>query len=139
MITFEVSGKNYSADKLDAMRQFHIVRRLAPVVAGLLPAGVALKDMVSFLEKDVSSVLPSMADALARLKDEDAEFVLYGLLSVVKQEQANGLGWAPVAKGNSLMFQDITMPNLMKIAFKAGQHNFQDFLSALPQASTGAK
>jgi len=139
MLSFEVSGKNYSADKLDAMKQFHIVRRMAPIVAGLLPTGVALKDMNTFLQKEVSSVLPGLAEALSKLKDEDAEFVLYGLLSVVKQEQPNGLGWAPVVKGSSLMFQNITMPDLIKIAFKAGQYNFQDFLTALPQPSTGAK
>jgi len=136
--TFEVSGKKYSADKLDAMKQFHIVRKLGPIIAGLLPAGVAMKDMSAFLEKETASVLPGIAEALARLKDEDADFILYGLLSVVKQEQPNGLGWAPVSSGNQMMYQNISMPDMLKIAFQSGQHNFRDFFSALPQPSTGA-
>lgn len=139
MLTFEVGGKKYTADMLDAMRQFHILRRMAPILAGLLPAGVALKDMQSVLQKEVAAVLPGLADALSKLKDEDADFVLFGLLSVVKQEQSNGLGWANVVVGKTLMFNDISMPDLIKLAFKSGQHNFQDFLSAPPQASPGAQ
>lgn len=138
LFEFEVGGKQYSADRLDAMKQFHIVRKLGPIIAGLLPAGVAMKDMQAFLEKDAGSVLPSIADALSRIKDEDADFVIYGLLSVVKQQQPNGLGWAPVCVNNQMMFQNIQMPDMLKIAFKAGQHNFRDFLAALPQSSPGA-
>lgn len=137
LIEFEVGDNKYVASKLDAMKQFHVVRRLAPALTALMPAG-GFKALKSELDKSMAEALPKFADMLASIKDEDAEFVLYGLLSCVKKKEAGGLGFSPLVVANRLQFQDISMPDMVKIAFKAGQVNFRDFLDALPQTSPGA-
>ena len=139
LATFTVGGKNYTASKLSAMVQFHIVRKMAPLLAGMLPPDVQSKDIGSLLLSKASAVLPGLADSLSKLSDQDSEFVLYGLLGCVKQEQPNGLGWAPVVVNKQMMFDNITMPDMILIAVKSAQHNFRDFLNALPQPSPGAK
>ena len=134
---FEIGGVKYVASKLDAMKQFHVVRRLAPALTALMPAA-GFKALKNELEKSMTEALPKFAEMLAGIKDEDAEFVIYGLLSCVKKREEGGLGYAAIVVGNRLQYQDMSMPDMMKIAFKAGQINFRDFLDALPQTSSGA-
>lgn len=125
VMEFELNGHTYRAGKLNARDQFHIVRRLAPVLGNA--AGSSGMD-----------ALPPIADAIASLSDEQADYVLFGLLRCVQRKQPQGLGWAAVSTEHSLMYDDITMPVMMQLAWKALQHNMADFLHALPSASSEA-
>lgn len=121
---FEVNGTEYRAGKIDARKQFHIVRRLAPVMGGM----VGVND---------AEALEPLAKAIASLSDDDADYVLFGLLDCVSRKQANGLGWAKVSKGNALMFEDIDMAAMLKLAYNAMQANMQDFFAAIRSALNG--
>lgn len=122
---FELAGQTYRADKLNAREQFHIVRRLAPVIGHAAP---------SIQGGDGIEALPPLADAIGALSDENADYVLFGLLKCVQRKQQQGLGWAPVCTGTSLMYDDITMPTMLQLAWKALQHNMGGFFDALPSA-----
>jgi hypothetical protein len=132
---FVVAEKTYVAKQLSAMKQLHIARKLAPVLAGLAPAGAGAK---LALETALMAVLPNLAEKLASMKDEDAEFVVLNLLSACSRRE-NGGGLASlVGASGGLMFQDIGMKEMIQIAVESGKHNFSDFFSALPQTLTGA-
>lgn len=122
---FIVNGINYKAGTLPAIKQFHVIRRCAPLLAGIA---------------DKNKALEGIFNAIGTLKDDDAEFILFGLLSCVEREQT-GIGWAKIttSTGNSLMFQDIDLAAMMQIAFKAFQANFQGFLAALPSDFNAVK
>ena len=116
---FIVNGVNYKAAKLPAIKQFHLIRRLAPVMAHIT---------------NPDNALAGIANAIGELKDEDANYVLFGLLGVVEREQPPH-GWAKITVGESLMFQDIGLVEMMQIATKSFQGNFSDFLGKLPSLS----
>lgn len=126
---FEIEGNTYKAGKLDARTQFHIVRRLAPVF-GELSASVSGKGGVE--------AIGPLANAIAKLSDSDADYVLFGLLKVVQREQPNGLGWGPVATADSLMYADITMATMLQIAYKCFMLNMSSFFQGLPSISQEA-
>jgi len=81
------------------------------------------------------AVLPSIADALAAMDDATADYVIFGLLKVVTREQGQGLGWAPVAVNQQLMFQDIDMAQMLTLATRALMANLGSFFAVLSSAS----
>ena len=113
---FAINGVNYKASKLPAIKQFHIVRRVAPLLAGMA---------------DKDKALEGIMNGIGSLKDEDANYILFGLLACVEREQS-GHGWAKVSVGESLMFQDIDLGVMFQIATKAFMENYQGFFNALP-------
>jgi hypothetical protein len=127
---FVEGGKTYRAGRLDAVTQFHVVRRLAPVLGELAPAMKAGGDGLE--------ALPPLASAVAKMTDEDANYCLFGLLGCVTRKQDNGLGWGPVSVGNSLMYADIDMGVMLKLAWQAALENLGSFFASLPSASSAA-
>lgn len=144
---FEINGQQYRSGKLDAFKQFHVARRLAPLLSGVssvlngsglpdpeppraegeaakaeVPAAPDKKDFVDFLEP--------MADALAHMPDADCDYILFTCLGVVQRQQGNG--WAKVvAQGTrSMMFDDIDMGVMINITMKVIQENIGGFFSA---------
>ena len=120
---FELEGRTYRANKIDARTQFHIVRRLAPVLGEIAPA---------LQGKGGLDALPPLANAVAKLTDSDADYVIFGLLRAVVRKQDQGLGWGPVATGEQLMYDDITMPLMLKLAWQSFSFNMSGFFAALP-------
>lgn len=120
----ELDGHTYRIGKLDARAQFHIVRRLAPVLGELAPALQGGKGGLD--------ALPLIATAVAKLSDADADYCIFGLLKVVHRKQPNGLGWGPVATENLLMYDDIGMTQMLKLAWESLMFNMSGFFAALP-------
>lgn len=121
---FEIEGRTYKVNKIDARSQFHIVRRLAPVLGQVAPAVQG--------GKGGTDALPALANAIASLSDADADYVLFGLLKALSRKQDQGLGWGPVVTGTSIMYDDITMPTMLKLAWEALSFNMSGFFAALP-------
>lgn len=112
----EIKGKEYKAGRIDARKQFHIVRRLAPVMGGVSKGG---------------DPIDAIAGAISSLSDADADYVVFGLLACVKRKQDNGLGWAPVCRDTSLMFDDIGMADMIQLAVLAFKENMSDFFDVV--------
>ena len=128
---FEVRGIQYRAGKMDARAQFHIIRRLAPFLKALAPLAGKMSDQSQALEE-----IPELGKVLAELDDATADYVLFGLLAVVTRKEDKGLGWAPICRGNSLMYAEITMPDMLAIAGRALMANMGDFFQSLRSASS---
>lgn len=137
---FEIGQRKFKLSKLDAFKQFHIVRRLGPLLADLLPAmkGVQKVQSSKLSEEEKFDQMAAMAapfmTGLSKLSDADADLVLMGLLSSVEVQQATG-NWARIAQSNMVMIQDLELPVLLQIAGRAFMFNLSGFFSALPQAS----
>lgn len=92
MVEFEIGGKQFRFEKLPAMQQFHVSRKIAPLMPPLMPvfAQVA-KDlakekkgsMTDDLEK-IGPLLQPFCDALAGMPDETAEYVFGTCLSIIR-------------------------------------------------------
>jgi len=136
---FQLGGKNFKLNKIDAINQFHVVRRIGPILSDLLPA---LKDAqkINSLDKvtqedqleNLAKVLAPVMTGFSKLSDEDAEFVLHSLLKLVEMQQPAG-NWAKISTGKLLMFQDLELPFLINLASRAFAFNMSGFFAALPQ------
>lgn len=135
--SFKIGAREFQLSKLDAFKQFHIMRRIAPIMSELLPAMAQSKKTSAEdssenekLEEFAKMAQPIMT-GLAKLSDEDAELVLYGLLNAVELKQAQG-NWARIASGRLLMFQDLELPILFQCAGRALMFNLSGFFGGLP-------
>lgn len=143
---FQVNGISFKLNKIDAIKQFHIVRRIAPILADLLPAmGEVAKlnkpeSVMSESEKfdQIAKMATPIMSGLSKLSDQDSNKVLYGLLSSVEMQQSSG-GWAWVANDSAIMFQDLELPTLFQLAGRAFVYNMAGFFKLLPSASNGGK
>lgn len=138
---FQIGGRSFKLNKIDAFKQFHIVRRIAPILGDLVPAlktAGSLSDLRSIEALSESEKLDMVAkfagpvlSGLSNLSDADADLVLFGLLSSVEVQQVAG-NWAKVASGTMLMIQDMELPILLQLAGRAFVFNLGGFFAALP-------
>lgn len=125
-----IAGNQYSIGRVPARKQLHIARRLAPVLQAL--AFSAAKEMST---KDSSELIGPISEMAAKMTDADVDFVIDTCLAVCKRK--GDAGYFPVMSSNGvLMFDDITMPVMLQLAFAVVQENMADFF---PQAASGSK
>lgn len=112
-IDFEIDGKNYRADPMDARKQFHVARR----IAGSIGSG------------DIQSALMSLSGQ----SDEVFDYVIDACLGVVRVEGESG-AWEKVIVGDQIMQPYIreSLSVMVQIVAKVTEANVKGFLSALP-------
>jgi hypothetical protein len=116
-----------------------VARRLAPILADILPHMPKISSMKEFeaLDEDrkfdlLAKLAPPFMNGLAKLSNADSEEVLHTLLSCVQVKQAAG-NWANVSVGGTLMFQDMDLAAMMRLAAQSFVFNLSGFFAALPQ------
>jgi hypothetical protein len=134
MLEFSIGDNQYRAGKLDAFKQLHVSRRVAPIIPTLIPVFVKISQDGS-MAKDMSglaALLGPFADGLANMSDESSEYVISTCLSVVHR-QASGGNWAPVwNKGaKACMFDDMDLGDLIQIAIKVIADSLGPFIQGL--------
>jgi hypothetical protein len=142
MTEVKISGQTYRINRLDAMKQFHIARKVLPVVAGLAQVAIALfkeEKRVDLNKEDIISSIGPITEALSSMPDKDFEDVVMRCMASVQRQ--SGSGWADMTAkdGRSLMFQDIQGPELFRLTAEVIKENLGGFLALVqPQDSTPA-
>ena len=135
-----IGGVEFKFSKLDAFKQFHITRKVGPVLADLLPAmksAKAIQSQENMSEEDKFDKMAELADpllkGLAKLSDADSEFILNGLLYSVEMKQAVTGNWARVSDGKMMMIQNLELPVILQLAGKAFVYNLAGFFTGSPR------
>lgn len=133
MADFEIDGHSYRSGQMPAKTQFHVLRRLAPVLSSLKD----LSGLTGGNAETMAASLGPITEAIAKLSDADTEYVLDACLEVTERQQ--GAGWAKVqTKGaRRPMFDDINFAVMLKIAMAVMQDNFSSFFPASLSGSVG--
>ncbi len=138
--SFDFAGRKFKLSKINALKQFHIVRRIAPILGELGPMMVQMgKSKKAELSEDdrldaMAKVIAPIMNGLSKLTDQDANLVLTGLLGAVEMQQSSG-NWAKLANGDNLMFDDLELPVMLNAAGRAFVFNMAGFFAVLPQVS----
>lgn len=143
---FQVGSRDFKLSKIDAFKQFHIVRRLGPILGDIIPVAQKLKGLLkddSQSEDDKFEVIAQLAkpimEGLSKLSDQDANTVLLGLLSAVEVRQMPAGNWARIARDNNMMIQDLELPVMLQVAGRAFAYNLAGFFATAHQTSHAAK
>ena len=134
----EIDGQVYLIGRLDAFKQFHVARRLAPIMAAIgqemaqLPA-VEDSDKDKVVDQVMRLITPA-ASVLALMPEKDVDYVLHTCLSVTKRRGEKL--WAPLmSTGGQLMFQDISMQTMLRLTVETVRSNIGEFFQMLPGAT----
>ncbi|WP_298165115.1 phage tail assembly chaperone [Novosphingobium sp.] len=126
MEEIEIGAHTYRLAKLDAMTQFHIIRRLGGVLA-------AMRDGAE--GGDVFTVL---MHAIGEMSDADSEYIIAKCLNGCTRRQDGDAGWAAVFRHGQIMFADISMPDMIQLVWATLQSNLSDFFTGLRSGSLPA-
>jgi len=126
MISVTINNQNYRIGRLSALAQFHVSRRLGPVLA---VTGSSLAGLKNASDLDFADILEPIMGIVASMPDADVDYILFTCLSVVTKQQ--GDAWAPVSVGNRLMFEDLDMPDMLRLVFQCLKENLGNFLKEL--------
>jgi len=144
---FQVGDREFKLSKIDPFKQFHIVRRLGPILGDIIPVAQKIKGKLSGdstgSEEDKFQAIAELAkpvmDGISKLSDEDANRVLLGLLNSVEMKQQPKGNWARIARDENIMIQDLELPVLLQVAGRAFAYNLSSFFSIAHPASQGGK
>lgn len=146
MSEFTVNGREYRTTKLNAFKQFHIARRILPLIAKLpemmgmtlnqcLTDADALKNVAT---KNMNAIrLDVIAEALSELKNEDVDYVMSTCCDAVKVKQDTGWTW--VRFKGQMMINFVGMQELMSFAVHVIKDNLSDFFSESTPTSADAQ
>jgi hypothetical protein len=128
---FEMNGNMYRIGRLNAFQQFHLSRRIAPLIPPLVPIFMRLsKEGLSGDLTTLPELLQPFADGLAVMKDEDAEICINTCMSVVKRQV--GDKWASVWTGKMAQYDELNdIASLMPIVLRVIQSALGPFLRGL--------
>ena len=120
----EVNSHVYLIGKLDVFKQFHVARRLAPVLAAL---GSSAGDVAKAETADgaMMGVLSGVASVVAQMPEDDVNYVLNACLSAARRKSDDK--WARVMTGTNLMFADMQMDEMMRITIETIKENLGSF------------
>jgi len=136
-----INGHAYRIGTLDAKRQFHVVRRLAPVLAA---SGTAARAWLARnpVDQQASQATPAvgladlfdafgpLAEAVGGLSDDNTDYVLNTCLAVCQRN--TGTAWAAVAtRDGHLMFADLSMVEMLRLTMAVLQENLSGFLGEI--------
>ena len=144
MAELEIGGNTYRINSMPAMTQFHVMRKLGPVLPGIVPvlaqAAAALpqadgqEDGGAMTTVDgvaaIAMAAQPLLDGLASMADADAEYVINHCLSAVMRRDAGGKSWSAVHRDGVTMFDDIDLMTSMQIVWAVLRENYTSFFRA---------
>lgn len=149
--TVTVTGNEYRVGRLNARQQFHVARRIAPVIASIsqvareITPAATNGEMPDEPEQEQAEqqldelaqnrLFAVIAEALSKMSDVDCDYVISTCMSAVQRRQ--GEHFMPVWNKNAdqPQFGDIDLPTLMQLSWAVIQENLASFTPA--QLSAG--
>ncbi|MEN6629819.1 MAG: phage tail assembly chaperone [Sulfuricella sp.] len=134
MLEFQIGGKEYRAQKLDAFEQLHVSRKIAPLLPALIPIFVnIIKDKKSALTDlaSLAELIAPFTEGLADMSNEASEYVVSTCLSAIQRKQ--GDNWTPVwsKSGKCSMFDDVDMSSMIPMIIKVIQDSLGPFIRGM--------
>lgn len=116
-----IGERTYTVGKMNAEDQFHVLRRVMPLVKPILES---LKLGIGFNPL----MLVQISEDLASLSDEQLNYVLHKCMDVITV-QAGGSAPIKLRVNGRYMFADIDLPIMMQLTWAVLMENFRPFLT----------
>lgn len=132
----EINGKKYQNAKLTPMQQFHVMRKLTPVLTAMSES--ASDTLLTQLGgSDLLAALAPCMEVISSMSVEDSEFVLNTCLSSVSRQDGAAGGWQKIQVQSqsgqySMMFSDIDLDAMLRLTGMVIKDNLGNFFNALP-------
>ncbi|MDH2613571.1 phage tail assembly chaperone [Acinetobacter baumannii] len=140
-----IGNYDYEIGRLNAIDQFHVSRKIAPIIPTIMPilTELAKGELQKTIEKlesaednDVSGLaeanleslgtaLQPLMDSFAKMPEDDVDYVIKKCLTVVSR---NG---AKVVVRDAIMFDDLGMEHILPLTIAVIRTNLGNFIQGL--------
>lgn len=125
----EVKGNTYAIAKVDANTQFHLARRIAPILATM---GISLDSLKAGATLDEDKLMTSLGPVtviISSMPDDTVDYVTEHCMAAVKRRQVfdGKETWAPAARGTQMLFDDMDMPTMLRLVYEVLRVNLLGF------------
>ena len=140
-----IGEHEYSIGRSNALDQFHVSRKIAPIIPTLMPiiTEVAKGDLAKVIESldvdeakenqnnDLSGLQPlaqalePFMEAFAKMPEDDVNYIIHKCLAVTKR------GSAVVCRGQSIMFDDLDMGQILPLVIAVIRVSMANFIQGL--------
>lgn len=141
---FKIGTREFKLNKIDPFKQFHVVRRLGPILGDIIPVATKLQKMMKNTTMNdeqqfeaIAQIAGPVLGGFAKLSDADSEFILKNLCSAVEIHQQGA--WGFIVRGDNFMIQDLELPVLLQVAGRSFIYNLTGFFAIAPQVSHGGQ
>ena len=128
-----VGDFHYLIGQMPAKKQWHVLRRLLPLLttsSSALEQGVkAIRDNSKTIEDLFNAIVP-VGKALRELSDEDSDYVMDHCLACCRRKTA-GERWVPIVQGSDILFEDISLAQRMELVYHVLMENYSSFFTEL--------
>lgn len=138
MSELKIGDHRYAIEKIAPRPQFHLLRRVSPLLASMGPALIALLDSELPREQVMQIVLQSIGPAtekLSSMDDETVDYILDVCLTHTKRYDAGSQTWHPVyveqQRGAVRMYADLDGAGELKICSEFIKVNLSGFFGQL--------
>lgn len=142
----QIGNHDYTIGRLDAFDQFHVSRKIAPIIPTIVPfmTEILKSNVMDLLDKfgddpdnpDLSALedfdlnsfgesIQPFIDAFAKMPEDDANYVMKKCLSVVTRDGAR------VVVKDSLMFDDLGIEHILPLTIAVVRINLGNFIQGL--------
>ncbi|GAA5631070.1 hypothetical protein Acal02_01689 [Acinetobacter calcoaceticus] len=163
----EINGIDYSIGRLNAVDQFHVSRKIAPIVPKLMPiiaevakgdlsktiAAIEAQNALKSTENEDDQETTEQSDVDADLSDleplAEAFSPLMDVIAQMPEEDVNYIifkclgvvkrGGAVVCRNNTIMFDDIDMTQLLPLVIATIRINMGNFIQGLLTKASSMK
>lgn len=130
MQELEFDGKKYRTGKLDAFKQYHLMRKLLPLFSGLGESFARQAPVMNgngeVPQTNFWASLAPISQAISEMSMEDSEWILKTCMTAVSIH--NGRSWAPLTTpSGQLMFEDTEMLTMVQLSLAVVQDNLGSF------------
>lgn len=140
---FVVEGRTYHASKMNAMDQFQVLRRLAPIMGsfGGLMNFMSNREAAPMTQPEMLTAISPLAKAISELSDEATNYIFDKCFGLVTRDEPGGRGAARIwnVQAKRMQMDDIDLPAMMQILVKVLEGSFENFFRGGPQSSTGVE
>lgn len=128
----KVGEHTYRIGKLDARRQFHVARRLGPVMAALTGDRAGGNAFNAFV---------AIANSISGMPDSEVDYVIDRCLAVCfRLDPADKTkSYRMMASNGAIMFNDLDMKELIELTSAVIEDNLLGFMSGLPESPSNGQ
>lgn len=141
MTEIDINGQKYRIGKLDAMRQFHLSRKIAPIIPTLIPVFVKLSKGGSLTDDlgGFAELLAPFAEGISTMSDEASEYVISTCMSVVSRQSGSAFASAWNKQANTTQFDDMDLAVILQLVIRVVQASLGPFIYGILTSQQGSE
>lgn len=114
--------------RMDAMKQFHVTRRLGPALVIAAASLKSILDGKNLAQDALLAVAGPVMQIVSHMSDEDVEYIIRTCLATVERKQGDTFAPVMTPDGKQFMFADMDQAVMIRMTIEVIYINLENFM-----------